>query len=140
MRAYVSVYVLKVISVAFGGFSTYQVQEAVDVLQNLPKDYLLQQFFGVSAPAGPAPTALHFPIGGLSKNHHCHYCYLYRKERYETKWFCRDCAHFLCHNGTEDCFCFSYKICIIHFYITRFYPCTITPSLNVYHQSILHYL
>ena len=47
----------------------------------------------------------HFPVRGSDKNHRCHYCYLYRKERHETKWFCRDCGHFLCHNGTEkDCF------------------------------------
>ena len=68
MRAYVSVYVLKVISVAFGGFFTYQVKEAAEFLLNLLKDYLLQPFFWVgvpnfgpaaAAPAGPAPTALY---------------------------------------------------------------------------------
>ena len=47
----------------------------------------------------------HFPVRGSDKNHRCHYCHLYRKERHETKWFCRDCGHFLCHSGTEeDCF------------------------------------
>ena len=47
----------------------------------------------------------HFPVRGSDKNHRCHYCHLYRKERHETKWFSRDCGHFLCHNGTEeDCF------------------------------------
>ena len=59
--------VLKVISVAFGGFFTYQVKEAAEYLLNLLKDYLLQPFFLVdapnfgpaaAAPAGPAPTAL----------------------------------------------------------------------------------
>ena len=47
----------------------------------------------------------HFPVRGSDKNHRCHYCHLYRKERHETKWFCQDCGHFFCHNGTqEDCF------------------------------------
>ena len=64
MRAYD---VLKVISVAFGRFFTYQVKEATEVLLNLLKDYLLQPFYLVdalnfgpaaTAPAGPAPTAL----------------------------------------------------------------------------------
>ena len=70
-HAYVSVYVLKVISVAFGSFFTYQVKEAMEVLLNLLTDYLLQPFFLVGAPnfgpaaavpAGPAPTALLFRL------------------------------------------------------------------------------
>ena len=65
--AYVSVYALKVISVVFGSFFTYQVKEATEVLLNLLKNYLLQPFFLVgapnfgpaaAAPAGPTPTAL----------------------------------------------------------------------------------
>ena len=44
----------------------------------------------------------HFPVRGSDKNHRCHYCYLYRKERHETKWFCRDCGYFLRHNWTEE--------------------------------------
>ena len=47
----------------------------------------------------------HFPVRGSDRNHRCHYCQVYRKERHETKWYCRDCDHFLCHNGSEeDCF------------------------------------
>ena len=62
-RVCISVYV---ISVAFGGFFTYQVMEAAEFLLNLLKDYLLQPFFLVgapnfgpaaAAPAGPAPAA-----------------------------------------------------------------------------------
>ena len=62
--AYVSV---RVISVVFGSFFTYQVREATEILLNLLKDYLLQPFFLVgapnfgpaaAAPAGPTPTAL----------------------------------------------------------------------------------
>ena len=57
-------YVLKVTSVAFGSFFTYQVKEVTEVLLNLLKDYLLQSFVLVGAPnfgpaaAAPAPTAL----------------------------------------------------------------------------------
>ena len=47
----------------------------------------------------------HFPVRGSDRNHRCHYCQVYRKERHETKWYCRDCDHFFCHNGSEeDCF------------------------------------
>jgi hypothetical protein len=47
----------------------------------------------------------HFPTRGSDKNHRCHYCQVYKKERHETKWYCRDCSHYFCHNGLEDdCF------------------------------------
>ena len=41
----------------------------------------------------------HFPTRGSDKNHCCHYCQVYKKERHETKWYCRDCGHYFCHNG-----------------------------------------
>ena len=47
----------------------------------------------------------HFPVRGSDKNHRCHYCQVYKKERYETKWYCRDWGYYFCHNGSEeDCF------------------------------------
>ena len=69
-----------VISVAFGGFFTYQVKEAAEFLLNLLKDYLLQPFFLVgapnfgpaaAAPAGPAPTALQCHGQFVKLHHHC---------------------------------------------------------------------
>ena len=45
-HAYVSVYVLRVISIAIGVFFTYQVKEAAKVLLNLPKDSAAAIFFG----------------------------------------------------------------------------------------------
>ena len=47
----------------------------------------------------------HFPVRGSDKNHRCHYCQVYKKERHETKWYCRDWGYYFCHNGSEeDCF------------------------------------
>ena len=47
----------------------------------------------------------HFPVRGAERAHRCHYCHAYKNQRRETVWYCRDCSHFLCHNGREDdCF------------------------------------
>ena len=47
----------------------------------------------------------HFPVRGAERAHRCHYCHMYKNQRRETVWYCRDCNHFLCHNGREDdCF------------------------------------
>ena len=47
----------------------------------------------------------HFPVRGAEKGRRCFYCYTYNHVRHETVWYCRDCDHFLCHNGREnDCF------------------------------------
>ena len=79
----------------------------VDLARSLIGDYCSRK-----RPGRPSLTApvkrfcqAHFPTRGAEKGRRCYYCYNYNHVRHETVWYCRDCDHFLCHNGRDnDCF------------------------------------
>ena len=53
----------------------------------------------------PLPL-LHYPLKAEDgRRGRCKYCYSVQKVRRDTRWFCNECNHWLCHQGkTTDCF------------------------------------
>ena len=49
---------------------------------------------------------LHYPVVGEDgKRGKCWYCLTVHHKRSDTRWFCKECKHWLCHQGKEtDCF------------------------------------
>ena len=46
----------------------------------------------------------HYPLLGDGKQHRCHYCFS-QGIRKDTKWYCKHCTMYLCHNGHDtECF------------------------------------
>ena len=46
----------------------------------------------------------HYPLLGDGKQHLCHYCFS-QGIRKDTKWYCKECNMYLCHNGHDtECF------------------------------------
>lgn len=79
----------------------------VELARSLIADYCSRKKRGRPSLSTPVKRfcQAHFPVRGAEKGRRCHYCYTYKRVRHETVWYCRDCNHFLCHNGKEnDCF------------------------------------
>jgi hypothetical protein len=79
----------------------------VELAKSLIADYCSRKRRGRPSLSAPIKRFCqsHFPVRGAEKGRRCYYCYNYNHVRHETVWYCRDCDHFLCHNGREnDCF------------------------------------
>ena len=79
----------------------------VELARSLIADYCSRKRPGRPSLSAPIKRfcQAHFPVRGAEKGRRCYYCYTFKHARHETVWYCRDCDHFLCHNGREDdCF------------------------------------
>ena len=79
----------------------------VELARNLIADYCSRKRPGRPSHSAPVKRFCQslFPVRGAEKGRRCYYCSTYNHVRHETVWYCRDCDHFLYHNGKEtDCF------------------------------------